>query len=184
MADWYYIGNYGQLGPLTKDQLDELVEGGVVSRETYVWKSGMPQWVPADSVSELAVAFRSIDPLMAPPPPPSPGAPMMPPTMTAPGPRFSTTAHPPYGSTYAINPYAHAGLAQIKSDKSRVLAGILNIIIPGVGRMYLGFSATGVVQLILSICTGGVLWLWPLIDGILMLTGNLKMDGYGRVLGD
>jgi TM2 domain-containing membrane protein YozV len=184
VADWYYIGHYGQLGPLTKDQLDELIEGGVIMRETYVWKSGMPQWIPADHVNELAVAFRSIDPMMAPPPPPSPGAPMLPPTATAQAPSYAAPAYQPYGSSYAVNPYTHSGLAQIKSDKSRVLAGILNIIIPGVGRMYLGFAATGVLQFILTPMTCGVFWLWAIIDGILMLTGSVKLDGYGRVLAD
>ncbi|MEQ1821952.1 MAG: DUF4339 domain-containing protein [Fimbriimonadaceae bacterium] len=180
MADWFYIGNYGQLGPLTKEQLDELIEGGVVVRDTYVWKSGMPQWVPAESVHELASAFRSIDPLMAPPPPPSPGMPVMPQPMMQSAPGYAV---PPYQQgAYAMNPYGHAHLAQLKSDKSRITAGILNIIIPGSGRIYLGFSATGVLQLVLSICTGGVLWLWPLVDGIMMLTGAVKLDGYGRVL--
>jgi TM2 domain-containing membrane protein YozV len=71
----------------------------------------------------------------------------------------------------------------IKSDKSRTAGGILQIIIPGVGRMYLGYSAIGVLQLLLSFCAG-VGWLWSVIDGIIILAGGVKMDGYGRYLTD
>src|SRR5579859_2938673 len=42
VGEWYYIGHYGQLGPLTREQIDELVTGGVISRDTYVWRAGMP----------------------------------------------------------------------------------------------------------------------------------------------
>ena len=72
----------------------------------------------------------------------------------------------------------------IRSDRSRTAAGILQILIPGVGRMYLGYLAYGVIQLALTIVTCGVLWIWSFIDGIIILTGGLKMDGYGRQLSE
>lgn len=56
--------------------------------------------------------------------------------------------------------------------------------VPGVGRMYLGYWAQGVIQLVVTIVTCGVLWIWPFIDGILMLAGSVKLDGYGRRLED
>jgi hypothetical protein len=191
VADWYYIGNYGQLGPLTREQMDELIEGGVIARDTYVWRGGMPQWVVADSCPELSSSFQKANPFTAPPPPPMPG--MNPgagmgmgtATQAPPTPGFTNTAYQPYGSTagYAMAPYQQMPLGMVKSNKSRILAGILQIILPGVGRMYLGYAATGVIQLVLALCTG-VLWLWSLIDGIIMLTGGVKLDGYGRVLED
>lgn len=192
-ADWYYIGHYGQLGPLTREQMDELIDGGVIARDTYVWKAGMSQWVSADSVPELVNSFRALDTFPTPPPmpgyaaappPPQPTiAPMAAPQsyqpMSAPQPVYAPMTTLPYGSeTYRPMPYG------VRSDKNRTLAGVLNIVLPGVGRMYLGYVATGVIQLVLTICSAGVLWLWPVIDGILMLVGNLKHDGYGRVLTD
>jgi len=181
VADWYYIGNYGQLGPLTREQVDELIEGGVIARDTYVWRAGMPQWITADSVPDLSQTFAVSGPYSAPPPPPMPTMSTMTPPAATPG--FTNTAYQPYGSQLSVNPYTQMPLGMVKSNKSRVAAGILNIILPGVGRMYLGYAAYGVLQLVLTLCTG-VLYLWSLIDGIIMLTGGLKLDGYGRVLED
>lgn len=75
-------------------------------------------------------------------------------------------------------------LGGVTSPSSRVLAGVLQILLPGVGRMYLGYTAIGVLQLVLTICTIGILWIWPIVDGILILAGAVKHDGYGRVLTD
>lgn len=186
MADWYYIGNYGQLGPLTREQMDELIEGGVIARDTYVWRAGMPQWVTADTIADLASSFAKSMPMSSPPPPPMPQVGTMTPP-AAPPPGFTNTAYQPYGSpnagSYAVNPYTPMPLGMVKSNKSRVTAGILQILLPGVGRIYLGYAAYGVMQLVLTLCTG-VLWIWSIIDGIIMLTGGLKLDGYGRVLED
>ncbi|HTQ09981.1 MAG TPA: DUF4339 domain-containing protein, partial [Fimbriimonadaceae bacterium] len=71
MADWYYIGHYGQLGPLTFEQVEELVQGGVIARDTYVWYQGLPDWSLAETVSELKSTFQLIAPVVVPPPPPS-----------------------------------------------------------------------------------------------------------------
>lgn len=181
MADWYYIGNYGQLGPLTREQMDELIEGGVILRETYVWRTGMPSWVPADTVAELQEAFRLAEPYASPPPPPAPGS-FAPPQPTGPygaSPGFSMGSAAPmpgYGVSY--HPVAY------RSDKSRVLAGLLNLIPPGgIGRLYLGYSAHGVLQLMLGLftCVG---YIWSVIDAIVLLSGGVKYDGYGRTLNE
>lgn len=186
MADWYYIGHYGQLGPLTREQIDELIQGGVIVRETYVWCTGMASWLQADQVSDLRGSFQ-LGPAMAPPPPPSVSSP---PSAHA-APTVASGVHLQYGasgfptgghSTYPVPAYQYA--PAIMSDRSRVAGGILNIVLPGVGRMYLGFAAIGVLQLIVTICTGGIGWIWPLIDGALILSGNYKYDGYGRQLRD
>lgn len=177
MADWYYIGNYGQLGPLTRDQFDELIEGGVITRETFVWRSGMSQWLNAEFVGELGDTFRRVDPYMAPPPPP----------MSMPAPVSSPSMDParPYGTGQWAPAITGGNVLSLKSDKSRVLAGLLNLLPPGGwGRLYLGYSAYGVLQLVLGIVTCFVLYLWSVIDGIVMLVGGVKYDGYGRVLED
>lgn len=179
VGDWYYIGHYGQLGPLTREQIDELVEGGVIARDTYVWRAGMDSWLPAERVGELANAFRAAQPFAAPPPPPSPTARPAPP-IQAPTPNFPPQEFQPLASQAAYYP-TFGGL---RSDRSRTAAGILQLFIPGVGRMYLGYLAYGVLQLVLTICTCGFLYLWSFIDGVIILTGGVKLDGYGRQLQD
>lgn len=69
-----------------------------------------------------------------------------------------------------------------RSDKSRTTGGVLQLIVPGIGRIYLGYPAIGVLQLILTPC--GVGWLWSIIDGVIILAGGVRMDGYGRQLND
>ncbi len=182
MADWYYIGNYGQLGPLTRDQVDELIEGGVITRETFVWRSGMSQWLAASGVAELGDSFKKADPYMSPPPPPMP---QTPPPMTLSQPMAQQQFGQPYGTGQSWTP-AHTGgqIIAYKSDKSRVLAGMLNLIPPGgIGRLYLGYSAYGVLQLVLGLltCVG---YIWSVIDGIVMLSGGVKYDGYGRSINE
>lgn len=71
------------------------------------------------------------------------------------------------------------------SDKSKMVAGLLNILLPfigicGVGRFYTGHIGLGVAQFLLGWLTCGI---WPLIDGILMLMGKVP-DAQGRPLRD
>ncbi len=186
-VEWYYIGHYGQLGPLTKEQMDELIEGGVILKDTYIWRSGMAQWQTAETIAELRSALTAAAPYVAPPPPPPPTGPE-PPRAQPPPPRqtgYSSPAPNPYAQApqpvYPVNYYRYDVAYATPSDRSRVAAGILQIFLPGVGRMYLGYYAYGVLQLVLALCTG-VMWLWPIIDGIMILTGSVKFDGFGRVL--
>lgn len=182
MGEWYYIGHYGQLGPLTLDQIQELVQGGVIVRDTYVWRTGMPTWIPAATIPELGSSFALAEPFAAPPPPPMSAQQTINRPPQQPGPQapfgqmFSSPNLPmQYGNHYHFQ--------APMSDRSRILAGILNICLPfGVGRFYLGYMAIGVMQLLFSFC--GIGALWSIIDGIAMLCGATKFDGYGRSLRD
>lgn len=182
MAEWFYIGHYGQLGPLTRDDISELIEGGVIARETFVWKSGMTDWLPADKIPELSTSFNIIDPFVAPPPPPGnpPSRPM--------APVASPMTPQPFTQSHSIAPAGYGRpqpyYSGLRSDKNRVLAGILNLVLPGVGRIYLGYAAIGALQIVVSIFTCGLGLLWPFIDGIIILAGGIKLDGYGRQLAD
>ena len=71
------------------------------------------------------------------------------------------------------------------SDKSKVTAGLLQILLGGfgVGRFYLGYTTIGVLQLVVSVVTCGIGAIWPLIDGIMILMGNVP-DTQGRKLRD
>ena len=174
VADWYYIGHYGQLGPLTREQIDELVEGGVIARDTHVWCSGMPEWLPAERVPDLKSTFAATSQTTTPPPPPMP-------RMTDAG---SMPARTFGADSFAMPPPTFNPVySSVASDRSRALAGVLQLIIPGVGRIYLGYAAHGVLQLFFTLCFG-IGYLWSIIDGIIILTGGVKLDGYGRQLRD
>jgi TM2 domain-containing membrane protein YozV len=84
---------------------------------------------------------------------------------------------------YNPAPYGiHPGTGLPYSDKSKLVAGLLQILIPlGIGRMYIGDVRTGVIQLVVTLVTCGIGALWPFIDGILMLVNDSK-DAQGRIL--
>jgi TM2 domain-containing membrane protein YozV len=71
------------------------------------------------------------------------------------------------------------------SDKSKVVAGVLGILLGGfgVGRFYTGHIGMGIGQLVLTLITCGFGSLWGLIDGIVILV-NGGTDSDGRVLRD
>lgn len=71
------------------------------------------------------------------------------------------------------------------SDKSKIVAGILGILLGGfgVGRFYMGHTKIGVLQLVVSLVTCGIGGIWGFVDGILILI-NGGVDGQGRPLRD
>ncbi|MDA0987371.1 MAG: TM2 domain-containing protein [Bacteroidetes bacterium] len=72
-------------------------------------------------------------------------------------------------------------------SKSKIVAGVLGILLGGIGihRFYLGFAGIGILQIFVTICTCGVGSLWGLIEGILILVGGyLTTDSTGRPLKD
>jgi hypothetical protein len=180
-AEWYYVGHYGQLGPLTLEQMTELASDGVVTHETYVWRNGMSDWAQAQYVADLRSQLAPLVPEVVPPTRPV----MPPPAPTGARPAAPLTPEPL--STYSV--HSQSGWQYIqshapKSDKSRVAAGVLNLVLPGVGRLYLGYMAHGVLQILVTVMTCGVGIVWPFIDAIYILAGGVKLDGYGRRLED
>jgi hypothetical protein len=93
----------------------------------------------------------------------------------------------PYGrpsAPYGFNPAAPYGIDPATgiafSDKSKLVAGLLQILLPlGIGRMYMGHTGLGVVQLLVTLFTCGIGSVWPFIDGIVILAGSPR-DGHGR----
>lgn len=64
----YYIAVNGQqTGPFGMQQLQQAVQSGQLTPQTFVWKQGMAQWEAAGNVQELSSLFA------APAPPPVPG---------------------------------------------------------------------------------------------------------------
>lgn len=69
--------------------------------------------------------------------------------------------------------------------KSKLAAGLLGIFLGSLGihNFYLGYTGKAVAQLLISVCTCGigaaVTGVWGLIEGILILTGSIAVDGKG-----
>lgn len=70
----YYIGINGQqYGPCDWNKLQQLVQQGQLTQQSYVWKNGMAQWEFAGNVAELAPLFQGTAPQMPEMPPTMPG---------------------------------------------------------------------------------------------------------------
>lgn len=105
-------------------------------------------------------------------PPPTPGP------YGAPPPPYGAYPPPPYpGGPYGVDAYGRP-----LSDKSKLVAGLLQLFLGtlGIGRFYLGYTGLGVAMLLLSWLTCGI---WPLVDAILILLGRVP-DSDGRTLRD
>jgi uncharacterized RDD family membrane protein YckC len=66
MTVWYYAVGQEQKGPVGEAELRDLIIGGKVNKETFVWREGMDAWHAASERPELAAAFGSPPPLPAP----------------------------------------------------------------------------------------------------------------------
>ena len=77
-------------------------------------------------------------------------------------------------------PYGYDPSGRPLSDKSKVTAGILQILLGGlgIGRFYTGHTGMAIGQLV----TCGGCGVWALIDGIIFLTSNDRTDSQGRIL--
>ncbi|WP_028642296.1 TM2 domain-containing protein [Nocardioides sp. URHA0020] len=124
------------------------------------------------------------------PTPPPYGAPTPPPYGQTPPPQqpggpqqgYPQQGYPQAG--YAVGPYGaspqapygvHPATGLPYSDKQKLVAGLLQILIPlGIGRFYIGDTKTGVWQLIVTVLTCGIGGLWPFIDGIIILATDSK----------
>lgn len=88
--------------------------------------------------------------------------------------------YPPPMSGYGVDVYGRP-----LSDKSKITAGLLEILLGsfGAGRFYLGYTGIGIAQIAAVWLTCGFASIWTLIDGIMMLTGKVP-DARGLTLRD
>ena len=61
--------NGQQYGPYNMQQMQQMAQSGQINAQVLVWAQGMPQWVTAGSVPELAQLFMATPPPMPPVPP-------------------------------------------------------------------------------------------------------------------
>ncbi len=67
VLQYFVAANGQQTGPFNAEHLKEMAVKGELKKESLVWKTGMPAWLPAAQVTELSAVFASA-------PPPLPGA--------------------------------------------------------------------------------------------------------------
>jgi TM2 domain-containing membrane protein YozV len=74
--------------------------------------------------------------------------------------------------------------------KSKIAAGLLGIFLGSLGihNFYLGYTGKAVAQLLITLLSCGILAvvseIWGLIEGILILCGNINTDAQGNPLKD
>ena len=68
--------------------------------------------------------------------------------------------------------------------KSRKIAGFLGLFFGGIGlhRIYLGFYWTALIQILVTLASGGFGLLWGFIEGTLILGAHIDKDAKGRRL--
>jgi TM2 domain-containing membrane protein YozV len=89
---------------------------------------------------------------------------------------------------------ALAGAGSLSLGKSKMVAGLLGIFLGalGVHRFYLGYTAIGVAQILVTVVGGiltcGIGWIagaiWGLVEGILIFAGQINKDAQGKPLVD
>ncbi len=122
-------------------------------------------------------------------PPPNPNQPGWGPPPGYPPQPYGGGPIQPYGPGAMIDPNAPYGYDPRTglpfSDKQKVVAGLLQLFVGvfGVGRFYTGHTGLGIAQILVSWGTCGIGAIWPVIDGIMMLAGQVT-DAEGRPLRD
>lgn len=61
---FFFSINGNQQGPYSLEQIKPLVTSSQITRDTMVWREGMPQWTSAGDVLELKTVFGSVPPPM------------------------------------------------------------------------------------------------------------------------
>ncbi len=77
-----------------------------------------------------------------------------------------------------------ASTVQGPVQKSALAAGLLGILLGcyGVHNFYLGYTSKAIAQLVLGLIVIGlpISYIWGLIEGIMILTGEISVDGHGQ----
>lgn len=121
-----------------------------------------------------------------PPPPQQPRYQPPPPGYPPPG-QYSQPGEYPQAYMDPAAPYGrHPLTGEPLSDKSKVVAGLLQLIglfgLVGIGRIYLGYTGLGVAQLVVGLVTCGIgAVVWGIVDAVLIFTDKVR-DPDGRPL--
>ena len=76
--------------------------------------------------------------------------------------------------------------SDVPTQKSTLAAGLFGIFLGefGVHNFYLGYTTKGIVQAVLSCCIIfiPISYIWGLVEGIMILAGDIRVDGHGNPL--
>lgn len=117
---------------------------------------------------------------------PPPGGAPPPGGYGAPPPAGAFGAPPAPGMVQANAPFGiDPATGMPYSDKQKMMAGLLQIFLGGfgAGRFYTGHYGLAIAQIAVTWITCGIGVIWPIIDGVMMLTGKVT-DAQGRPLRD
>jgi len=180
----------GRYGPADIDTLVQWVAEGRIAAETQLIERGTERALRADSIDAVAAALRRIGSGPAAVAVERNSSPPEAPTVTRVGPAVGVP--PPIPPIH----YA-AGLPRV-GPKSKLVAGLLGILLGGLGvhRFYLGYTGIGLLMLSLTVfgsfaplvgcvpgASCGIVGLWGLIEGIVCLCGGMR-DANGLDLHD
>ena len=192
-------------GPVPKKELDEWLQEGRITAECQLLKDGGDQWQWASDVyPQLAGGGAAADSTAG---SSAGGAPQIdvggssagggddnpfafaaadssPTARTGGGRRSSTSVSTT--SSAGVSSSAGAGSVAGQSDKSKMVAGILGLLLGGWGihRFYLGYTGIGIIQIFVTLFTCGIGAIWGVIEGIMILVGSMDRDAAGRPLKD
>jgi TM2 domain-containing membrane protein YozV len=150
--EWYYSTDGKAQGPLSLAELRDLAEGGRLLPDDLVWKDGMAEWAPADTVPGLFEEH--------PPPPPR-----------------RRRRRDEYEDDDRGRPRRSRRDPEVEDAAGKkVAAGICAILVGcfGVHKFILGLTTPGLVMLLVSILTCGVgalpMSVIALVEGVIYLT--------------
>ena len=89
------------------------------------------------------------------------------------------------GGSYNSNPYNNNPRPGMMRPKSRVIAGVLALIVGsfGIHNFYLGYTNKAVAQLILAVLSCGLVsGVWAFVEAILIFAGTINTDANGIYL--
>lgn len=101
---------------------------------------------------------------------------------------YPTLPDDPDAATAALTGRSHAEDPRIPRRRSRVVAGLLGVVLGGFGahRFYLGHRKIGWAMVALSVLSLGFLlpfvMLWGIVEGVCILIGAMNCDAEGRAL--
>lgn len=58
---WHYLQNDQTFGPVSREELDALIQAGTVSPDVLVWTEGMPDWRPCAAVNASAEVAAPVE---------------------------------------------------------------------------------------------------------------------------
>lgn len=135
--EWYYTQNDTQSGPVTQDQLAEMIRNGSVLPEELAWREGMDDW---EAINQIDTFKRSV------PAPPS---------------RSAATSSAPPGSAQAgaqrgvVNPYQRPGQGGTRPQVNRRPPQIPNGLVPAILATILCCPIPGIVGIVYAAQVSG-----------------------------